>query len=121
MTYRFQLQSSEQLPGESEGLIRFLFCNGEYDEDTLFNVKLVVYELAGNVLRHDHCRAEVEVSLCPDSIVVDVKGASPFSLEPFLADTSAEKGRGLYLVQSITSSLARSDDGEIRAVLARKM
>lgn len=122
MIFRFQLHEPNQLPSKSERLMQALKQQGEKDDDMLFNVKLVVYELVGNVLKHANHPASVRVALSEGHISVIVKGGDPLneSEQCNSPDLYSENGRGLCLVRHLTDSLQWKSNGSVRAVFNRK-
>lgn len=121
--YRQKVRQLNELKSLSGDLHRYLCACGEYSSDTVFDVKLVVFELAGNVLQHSKQPAEVTVELDQNSVYVNICGGNSFDCEKkcALPDERGECGRGLYLVQSISERLEYQQEGRnVKAVIARK-
>jgi hypothetical protein len=120
--YRQKVRQLNELKSLSGDLHRYLCACGEYCSDTVFDVKLVVFELAGNVLQHSRQPAEVTVDLDQTSVYVNIRGGNSFDCERnSLPDEYGERGRGLYLVRSISEKLEYQQDGRfVKAVIARK-
>lgn len=121
--YRQKVRQLNELKSLSGDLHRYLCACGEYCLDTVFDVKLVVFELAGNVLQHSKQPAEVTVDVDHDSVYVSICGGNGFDCEKkcSLPDERGECGRGLFLVQSVSERLEYQQEGRnVKAVIARK-
>lgn len=91
----------------------YFFSKGFIDEDDLYNVKLAIYELAGNVLKHSNKTARAELKCEGDLIRIYIKGSNPFDLpRNDLPSLEEEYGRGIFIVRQICESLEYYDGGK---------
>lgn len=91
----------------------YLYSKGFIDEDDLYNVKLAIYELAGNVIKHSKKTAMVELMCEGDLIRIYIKGSNPFELPGIaLPHEEEEDGRGIFIVRQICESLEYYDGGK---------
>lgn len=98
----------------------YLNSKGFIDEDDLYNVKLAVYELAGNVLKHSKRTAFVQLRCEGNIIRIYIKGSNPFELgEITLPSVEEEDGRGIFIVRQISESLEYYNGGKEVCVLIR--
>lgn len=120
--YKLLVRQLNELSRLSSGLKAYLCACGEYSPDTMYDVKLTVYELAGNVLTHSKSPAEVLIELDRNSIYVNIVGGKAFKVQKTARpDPKCECGRGVFLVEQIAQSLSFCQDGRnVLAVIARK-
>lgn len=74
--------------------------NAELEE----TVKLLVTELVTNAVRHADSHVEVKLALSADVIRVEVKDKDPTIPTPRQAEEMAESGRGLALIEALSTS-----------------
>ena len=88
-------------------------------KEKVFDCRLVVNELVGNVLRHSGGLASVKGVVYSDRIEIFVRATTVFlpPQESVLPPASAESGRGLYLVDSVSVSRTVAPDGEIKVIV----
>ncbi|MBO5363767.1 MAG: ATP-binding protein [Clostridia bacterium] len=88
-------------------------------KEKVFDCRLVVNELVGNVLRHSDGTASVKGVIEPDRIEIFVRSTKVFfpPNESILPPASAESGRGLYLIDSVSVSRTVTPDGEIKVTV----
>ena len=70
----------------------------------LDTVVLLVSEVVGNAVVHAATDVQVAVRLFPHAIRIEATDASPAPIRPRHADVDAESGRGLQLVQRLSST-----------------
>jgi anti-sigma regulatory factor (Ser/Thr protein kinase) len=71
----------------------------------LDDVKLLVSELVTNAVVHAGSEVQVAVRLLPDAVRIEVVDSAPVAdLQPSAPREDAESGRGLLLVESMTSA-----------------
>ena len=98
------------------------FCEGlkalGVSEEGVFDSRLVVSELAGNVLRHAGEKAVVTGRVKEDRVEVFVASSRPFypAAPASLPTPSDEHGRGLYLVSAVSEECFFTEEG-VRAVI----
>ena len=90
--------------------------------DLVFDSKVVASELIANVLQHGSGRAIFTVERQDDAVVLHVRGGGTFcppetSVCP---DVTAERGRGLFLVDALCSERCFSDEEGVGVVLRLK-
>ncbi len=100
-----------------------VFCNfleeADIAEQSIFDSRLVLSELAGNVLRHAGEKAHIQGAIVNGKIEVEVNSESRF-LPPEqskLPDLYAEHGRGLYLVDEVGEKRIITPAGGIRVII----
>ncbi len=99
------------------------FCQFLKDEDvceeSIFDSRLVLSELAGNVLRHTESTARIRCGIVDGKVQVEVSSATAFCPpeKPCLPAAEAESGRGLYLVKEIGELCSATAEGGIRVVI----
>ena len=88
-------------------------------QDKIFDCRLVVNELVGNVLRHSDGIAFVASSVEDGSVEIRIRSTKPFfpPLASVCSPTEAESGRGLFLVDNVSVSRIVTEDGEIKVLV----
>ncbi len=80
----------------------------------VFDCRLIANELLSNVLQHDGGRAYCTVRLDGNALHLSVKGEREFVPPPvsFCPDVTCERGRGFFLVDTMSESRTyNSEDG----------
>ena len=97
-----------------ERLCEFL-QNRNVPQENVFDSKLVVSELVGNVLKHSRGVATLESEVADGLISIKVSSSTVFipPEKSVCSDVYAEHGRGLFLVDSVCESRTTTDKGEI--------
>ena len=88
----------------------------EVPAERVFDTRLVVSELVGNVLRHAKTAATLGVEINGGFVEMYVCSDVPF-VPPTVskkAEVFAENGRGLFLVDSVSEERSCTKDGQIR-------
>jgi anti-sigma regulatory factor (Ser/Thr protein kinase) len=88
-------------------------------QEKVFDCRLVVNELVSNVLRHSEGFAFVMGKIESDRIEIFVRSTKAF-IPPEKSSCSpitAESGRGLFLVDSVSVSRTVTPDGEIKVIV----
>jgi serine/threonine-protein kinase RsbW len=100
--------SSHKFPNDPQAVrAARRFATGElfgYPPEVLDVVELLVSELAGNCVRHTDSNFEVEVSVERQRLRVAVSDRGPGQPTIQHVDASAVAGRGLALVEALSSS-----------------
>lgn len=95
----------------------------ELDGESLrFNGKLVAMELVSNVLQHGGGKAYFSYTYAEGELRMSVRGENGFRppVRSKLADTSAESGRGLFLVDTIVDKREYDPQCGVSVVLIMK-
>lgn len=82
-------------------------------QGSIFDCKLVLYELLGNVLKHGNGRAELRCAVEAEFVELQISSKGTLSLPRHTpcADVYAENGRGLFLVESVCFERTITEDG----------
>ncbi len=111
---QFDVKTYADFKAAVEELCAFLTLR-EIPAERVFDSKLIVHELVGNALQHSGCGAKFAVEADEEFIRIVVRGERAY--EPPKRGTCppclAERGRGLYLVDSLTVERSFTDEGEI--------
>ena len=83
--------------------------------ERIFDVRLAVNELVGNVLKHTAGVAKLRGTLQGDFMEITVYSATPFTppKNSCCSDVYAEHGRGLFLIDSVSEVRTTTSDGGI--------
>ena len=95
-------------------LCEYLVDNGA-SQDATFNCRLAVTELVGNVLKHGDAKATLSIEIDEESILLTVSSSQVFK-PPKISRCSnvyAEHGRGLFLVDCISTERTFTREGAI--------
>ena len=114
----FEIETTEDLKNATQAICRYLEEN-DVPKEKVFDCRLVVNELVANVLRHSDGKASVKGNITDGRIEIFVRSTQAF-IPPTVSVCSpatAEGGRGLYLVDSVSVSRTVSPDGEIKVVI----
>ena len=107
---------------EYSSLIRdYLSDKGEKDEETYYNVRLAICELAGNIIRHSKSSATVMLRTDEKIIEISISGSRRFNYGKYcLPPCDKENGRGIYIVREISQELQYTDGGrEVNVIIKR--
>ena len=120
--YRHCVKKLNELNAMSNDLFNYLTSKGETDDDIFFDIKLAVFELAGNILQHSQSPAEVVVEIDRDHVYINILGGKCFDCTAFnQPDLKSDRGRGIFIVKNITESLNYYQNGKnVLAVISRK-
>ena len=113
-----EIVSTTDLKNATLEICQYLEGNG-VPKEKIFDCRLVVNELVGNVLRHSEGKASVKGNIKDGCIEIFVRSTQAF-IPPTVSvcsPTTAEGGRGLYLVDSVSISRTVTPDGEIKVVI----
>ena len=85
------------------------------DQEKIFDCKLTLYELIGNVLQHSGGSAGFEVGVEEGYIQITVRAERVFipPVKGKCPSAESERGRGLYLVDSVCAGREFTDEGRI--------
>jgi CheY-like chemotaxis protein len=85
-------------------------------EELLDDALLVTSELAANAITHAESACRIRISRTPSSVRIDVIDAGSGTPEPQPPSSTSEHGRGLHLVDALTSAWGLDDipgDGKV--------
>ena len=104
-----------------ERLCEFLL-QSEIPEGNVFDSKLVVSELIGNVLKHSEGIASLESEIKDGFIRIKINSTSAFTPpeKSVCSDVYAEHGRGLFLVDSVCIERIMTEEGGILVKIQRR-
>ena len=111
---QFQLNNYAALKEAIREICDVLASVGAH-EDCVFNSRLAINELVGNVLRHTGGTASLKGEITDDYVEWRVCSETPFypPKNSPCVDVYAEHGRGLYLVDSLCGERTVTQDGVI--------
>ncbi len=109
----FEIRDYDSFKLAVEDFCRFLASHG-IPEEKIFDSKLVLHELLGNVLQHSGGGASLQAEIVEEFIRIAVRAENVFRppTEGRCADLFAERGRGLFLVDKV-SERTYTKEGEI--------
>ncbi|MBQ9713800.1 MAG: hypothetical protein IJV83_00585 [Clostridia bacterium] len=92
-----------------------VFNQKNIPSERIFDSKLVVYELLGNVLKHSGGSAKLAVELLQEYIELKIMAERVFCppQKGKCAEVFSEHGRGLFLVDSVCTERTFTEDGGI--------
>lgn len=113
----FEIENYQALRRAVEELCAFL-SDENVPTDSIFDSKLAVYELLGNVLQHSGGSAKLHGGIADGYVELKVLAEEKFCPPPKgamteCADSYSEHGRGLFLVDSVCEERFMTDDGGI--------
>ena len=114
----FEIGATADLKAATQAICQRLEENG-VPKEKVFDCRLVVNELVANVLRHSDGTASVKGNIKESCIEIFVRSTKVF-IPPTVSECSpatAEGGRGLYLVDSVSVSRIVTKDGEIQVTV----
>ena len=110
----FEIENYQTLKRAVEELCDFLFDN-DVPVDKVFDSKLAMYELLGNVLKHSGGSAKLQGDLSDGFVELKILSERIFCPpeQGTCSDVYSEHGRGLFLVDSVCVERTASEDGTI--------
>ncbi len=117
----FKVNDLKDLQDAMESLCEFLL-RSEIPTESIFDSKLVVSELVGNVLKHTDGIASLHTEIKDGLINLRITSTKPYVLPErgVCSDVYSEHGRGLFLVDSVCFTRTQTPDGEILVTVAIK-
>ena len=118
-----EIENYQTLRHAIENLCAFL-SQEKVPVGSIFDSKLVVYELLGNVLQHSGGSAKLQSEVANGYVELTIWAEKVFFPPPktelrVCVDTYSEHGRGLFLVDSVCEERFMAEDGAL--VLKIKM
>lgn len=109
----FRIENVDGMHDVLRNVCKYLEENG-VSQDGVFNTKLAVTELVGNILKHAKAIATVSVTL-NTFIELTVRSTVAFTapIKSQCSTVFSESGRGLFLVDSVCISRNQTEDGSI--------
>ena len=99
----------------------YLFDLGETDEETEYNVRLAICELAGNIIKHSKSIATVNLTADGQLIKINISGSLCFDYNiDGLPPVCSECGRGIFLVKEISEELFYYNGGRDVSVTIKR-
>lgn len=113
----FEIENYQTLRRAVEELCAFL-SEKNVPSDSIFDSKLALYELLGNVLKHSGGSAKVHGGIANGYVELKILAEKTFCPPPkcegaTCADKYSEHGRGLFLVDSVCAERDMTEDGGI--------
>ncbi len=115
---QFSVGNYAEFRAAIEGLSAHLSAQ-TISEEKRFDCKLVAYELLSNVLQHSHGTATLEVEVEQVRIRMTLRTETPFIPPKVVScpDEYAERGRGLFLVDSVCAERTLTAEGALLVFL----
>lgn len=116
-----KVNNLKDLQEAMERLCDFLLLS-QIPQESIFDSKLVVSELVGNVLKHSDGIASLHTEVKDGLINLKITSSKPYVLpeKSVCSDVFSEHGRGLFLVDRVCLTRSQTSDGEIIVTLAVK-
>ena len=117
----FKVTDLKDLRDAMEQLCDFLLLS-QIPTESIFDSKLVVSELVGNVLKHSEGKASFHTEVKDGLINLKITSTKPYVMpeKSVCSDVFSEHGRGLFLVDSVCLTRTQNQDGEILVTIAIK-
>ena len=108
----FEIDNYDSLQQAVEKVSQFL-AGFNVPAEKMFDARLVISELVGNVLRHAKTTATLDVQMDGGFVEMHVYSALPFTppLVSKKVEVFAESGRGLFLVDSVSEERFSTKEG----------
>lgn len=107
----FVLRTLDELRAEFQNVRNFLDQN-EIGEENVYDVRLTIFELCGNILQHSKCPCRVTLELSDSVISIRIESDVAFRIHEACGTTFSERGRGVFLVKNLVRSLQYYDSGK---------
>ena len=117
---QFLIKGYDDLKTSTATLCEELQKNG-VSNSAVFDCRLVIAELVGNVLKHGNGQASLGVEVTADSLLITVTSSQKFT-PPKISRCSgvyAESGRGLFLVDYYSEERTTTSEGSITVKIKR--
>lgn len=92
-----------------EGMLSTIRGELPVEDETFYDLKVIMYELCGNALEHGKLPASVFASVCSKDcclhVLVSDSGEGFCPAECFLSGIEAERGRGLHIVHTLADDI----------------
>ncbi len=112
----FEVDNYDTLRHAIDALASFLGAEN-VPEGSIFDSKLVVSELLGNVLRHANGRAKLHYEIKDGCVELRIEGQTnyvPKCTQVTCSDVFSEHGRGLFIVQKFSEECIFSETDGIK-------
>jgi hypothetical protein len=83
--------------------------------EKVYDCRLISHELIANVLQHSSGGAQLKVAVEEEYVLISVKAECAYCppQKRECPEVSAERGRGIYLIVSVSAERTFTQDGEI--------
>ena len=110
----FEIENYLALREAMERFCEFLLAE-QVDKERVFDSKLAVYELIGNVLKHSGGSAQLHGEVENGLVKLKIVASKPFCppTQTMCADVLSEHGRGLFLVDKLCEERIFTAQGEL--------
>ena len=114
----YEIENHDSLKAAVDEICVFLSSRA-VAEERIFDCKLVMYELLANSLEHSGGRAWLQVALEQGKIHITVRAEMTYCppKKGVCPSIEAERGRGLFLVDSLSVERIFTEDREIKVVI----
>ena len=115
---KYEVKNLNELQETARMLSLFLVEQG-LPRELAFDSRLIISELAANVLKHSRSVARVEVALLTKEVVLTVYSENGLLPPEFsvCSEVTAESGRGLFLVDKLSTKRTVTEDGGVRVTI----
>lgn len=117
----FRIENYLALREAMDEFCAFLLAE-KVDKERVFDSKLAVYELIGNVLKHSGGSATLQGEIKDGLVRLKIVATKPFCPpnKTVCADVLSENGRGLFLVDKVCEERIFTQDGELIITIKTK-
>jgi anti-sigma regulatory factor (Ser/Thr protein kinase) len=113
----FEVENYDTLRHAVDALTAFL-CAENVAEERIFDSKLVVSELLGNILRHADGKAKFRFKIQDGFVEMHIECQKNYVpknfIEPVCSDVFSEHGRGLFIIKNFSEECIFSDTDGIK-------
>lgn len=117
----FEIENYLALRKAMDEFCDFLLAE-QVEKERVFDSKLAVYELIGNVLKHSGGSATLHGEIVEERIRLKIVAEKPFCPPDTTncADVFSENGRGLFLVDKLCEERIFTPQGELIIIIKTK-
>ena len=117
----FEIENYLALREAMEEFCKFLLAE-DVDKERVFDSKLAVYELIGNVLKHSGGSASLHGEVENGLVRLKIVASKPFCppAQTTCVDVFSEHGRGLFLVDKLCEERIFTPQGELIITIKSK-
>ena len=117
----YEIDSHDNLKAAVDQMCAFLLSQA-VPKEKVFDCKLVAYELLANSLEHSGGKAWLQVDLGQEEICIIVRAERTYCppKKGTCPSLDAERGRGLYLIDSLSVERIFTENSEIKVVISTK-
>lgn len=117
----YEIYDHDSLKAAVDEICAFLLSHA-VPQEKVFDCKLVAYELLANSLEHSGGKAWLQVELRQGEIHITVRAEKTYCppKRGVCPSIGAERGRGLYLVDSLSVERTFTENSEIKVVISTR-